>query len=41
MLRDLAAVAAVLHVRRRQMFHPETPQRITSGWHRASRGLRE
>ncbi len=39
LLRDLAAVAAILHVRRGQLFHPETPPRIVSGWHRDSRRL--
>lgn len=39
LLRDLAAVAAILYLRRGQPFYPETPVRLLSGWHRDSRRL--
>lgn len=37
--RDLAVAAAILYVRRTQTFHPTTPERLRSGWHRDSRAL--
>ncbi len=38
-LRDLAAIAAVLYLRRNQMFVPEMPERFRQSWHRDSRRL--
>ncbi len=38
-LRDLAVAAAVAFVRRYQRLSPETPERLRSGWHQASRTL--
>ena len=38
-LRDLAAIAAVLYLRRNQMFEPEVPERFRLAWHRHSRRL--
>ncbi|NUM43183.1 MAG: ATP-grasp domain-containing protein [Anaerolineales bacterium] len=40
-LRDMAATAALLYVRRRQTFTPSTPARLESGWHKHSRRLPE
>ncbi len=40
MRRDLALAAAVAMVRRREAFSPQTPERLATGWHRASRRLR-
>lgn len=37
--RDLAAIAAVLYLKRNQQFAPEHPERFSSGWHRSSRRL--
>lgn len=37
--RDLAVAAAVAMVRRREAFQPQTPERLATGWHRASRRL--
>lgn len=39
--RDLAVIAAMLYVRRNQMFHPTSPPRTRNGWHRDSRRLPE
>lgn len=39
--RDLAVIAAMLYVRRNQMFVPTEPPRTRSGWHRDSRRLPE
>ncbi len=36
---DIAAIAAVLYLRRRQAFAPALPERFASGWHRTARGL--
>ncbi len=38
-LRDLAAIAAVLYLRRSLVSQPITPTRVQSGWHRDSRRL--
>jgi acetyl/propionyl-CoA carboxylase alpha subunit len=38
-LRDLAVAAAVLYVRRNQLFRPSVPERLSSGWHQDSRRL--
>lgn len=38
-LRDLAIAAAVLYIRRNQMFNPSRPERLSSGWHRDIRRL--
>jgi acetyl-CoA carboxylase, biotin carboxylase subunit len=38
-LRDLAAIAAVLYLRRNLISQPVTPTRMQSGWHRDSRRL--
>lgn len=35
--RDLAAITAVLYLRRKQTFQPSIPERLNGGWHRASR----
>lgn len=35
--RDLAAITAVLYLRRNQTFQPTVPERLHGGWHRASR----
>ncbi len=37
--RDLAAIAAVMYLRERQLFRPAHPERLASNWHRASRAL--
>ncbi len=37
--RDLAVIAALVYLRRRQGFHPAAPKRLQSGWHRESRRL--
>lgn len=37
----VAAMAAVLYVRRRQAFAPTRPERFTSGWHRSARTERD
>ncbi|WP_374688588.1 acetyl/propionyl/methylcrotonyl-CoA carboxylase subunit alpha [Promineifilum sp.] len=37
--RDLAVAAAVLYVRRREVFNPQTPDQWATGWHRSSRKL--
>ena len=39
--RDLAVIAAMLYVRRNQMFLPTEPPRTRRGWHRDSRRLPE
>ncbi len=39
--RDLAVIAAMLYVRRNQMFRPIVPARALNGWHRDSRRLPE
>ncbi|PID85812.1 MAG: biotin carboxylase [Chloroflexi bacterium] len=39
--RDLAVIAAMLYVRRNQMFHPTVPPRTLNGWHQDSRRLPE
>ncbi|MCZ7667957.1 MAG: hypothetical protein M5U34_12565 [Chloroflexi bacterium] len=39
--RDLAVIAAMLYVRRNQMFVPTEPPRTRRGWHRDSRRLPE
>lgn len=39
--RDMAVIAAMLYVRRNQMFVPTEPPRTRSGWHRDSRRLPE
>jgi acetyl/propionyl-CoA carboxylase alpha subunit len=38
-LRDLAVAAAITYASRNLAFHPTTPERVTSSWHRASRRL--
>ena len=38
-LRDLAAAAAVLYLRRQQLFSPKTAHRFAGGWHSSSRQL--
>lgn len=38
-LRNLAVAAAVLYVRRNQMFNPQIAERLRGGWHRSSRRL--
>ncbi len=38
-LRDLAAAAAMLYLRRHQLFNPQTPGRFSGGWHSSSRQL--
>lgn len=40
-LPDLAVAAAVLYMRRSQMIHPQTADRLQGGWHRSSRRLPE
>jgi acetyl/propionyl-CoA carboxylase alpha subunit len=40
-LRDLAALAAILHLQRNRGGQPTAPERIQSGWHRNSRRLPE
>ena len=37
--RDLAAIVALLHLRRNQMFVPALPERLGGQWHRSSRQL--
>ncbi len=37
--RDLAVAAAVAYVLRREAFNPQQPERVSTGWHRASRRL--
>lgn len=39
--RDLAVIAAMLYVRRNQMFRPAVPPRTLNAWHRDSRRLPE
>jgi acetyl/propionyl-CoA carboxylase alpha subunit len=38
-LRDLAAIAALTYLRKKQHFNPALPDRLLSGWHRASRHI--
>ena len=38
-LRDLAAAAALLYLRRHQLFDPQAPRRFAGGWHSSSRQL--
>ncbi len=38
-LRDLAAAAAMLYLRRNQLVDSETPRRLAGGWHSSSRQL--
>jgi acetyl-CoA carboxylase biotin carboxylase subunit len=38
-MRHLAVAAAVLYLRRYQLFDPQTPPRFTGGWHESSRHL--
>ena len=38
-LRDLAVAAAVLYMRRKQLFNPGETERLQGGWHRESRRL--
>ena len=38
-LRDLAAAAAMLYLRRHQLFSPQTSSRFSGGWHSSSRQL--
>jgi acetyl/propionyl-CoA carboxylase alpha subunit len=38
-LRDLAVAAAIAYAQRNLAFHPSSPERMQSGWHRASREL--
>jgi acetyl/propionyl-CoA carboxylase alpha subunit len=37
--RDLAAIAAVIYLRRKQSFRPAVPERWRTGWHRDSRRI--
>ncbi|MFO7681285.1 MAG: biotin carboxylase N-terminal domain-containing protein [Chloroflexota bacterium] len=39
--RDMAVIAAMLYVRRNQMFRPSEPPRMRRGWHQDSRRLPE
>lgn len=38
-LRDLAAAAAVLYLRRKERSRPELPERLLTGWHHSARRL--
>jgi len=38
-LRDLAVAAAIAYASRNLAYHPSTPERVSTGWHRDSRRL--